>query len=221
MNIILLGPPGAGKGTQSDFLRDNYKLTKLATGDMLRAAVTAGTELGKKAKAVMDAGALVSDDIMIGIIREAISDKNCPNGFILDGFPRTTAQAEALDEMLAVEGKKIDYVIELKVDDAEMVARISGRYSCGTCGAGYHDSFKQPAKADTCDSCGAVDNFKRRDDDRAETVAKRLEAYHAQTAPLLPYYQKKGALKSLDGMAAIDDVTKSLKSLIDSGKKAA
>lgn len=221
MNIILLGPPGAGKGTQSDFLRDNYNLTKLATGDMLRAAVGAGTELGKQAKAVMDAGGLVSDDIMIGIIREAISDKNCPKGFILDGFPRTTAQAEALDDMLAKEGKKLDYVIELKVDDAEMVARISGRFSCGKCGAGYHDSFKQPKHADTCDSCGAVDAFKRRDDDRAETVAKRLEAYHAMTAPLLPYYEKQGALKSLDGMAKIEDVTASLKSLIEMGKKAA
>lgn len=220
MNIILLGPPGAGKGTQSDFLRDTYKLTKLATGDMLRAAVAAGTELGKQAKAVMDSGALVSDDIMIGIIREAISDTNCPNGFILDGFPRTTAQAEALDAMLAKEGKKLDYVIELKVDDAEMVARISGRFSCGKCGAGYHDSFKQPVKEGVCDSCGATE-FKRRDDDRAETVAKRLEAYHAQTAPLLPYYTAKGSLKSLNGMAAIDEVTKSLKALIESGRKAA
>ncbi|MFZ4125813.1 MAG: adenylate kinase [Rickettsiales bacterium] len=220
MNIILLGPPGAGKGTQSDFLRDTYHLTKLATGDMLRAAVAAGTELGKKAKAVMDAGALVSDDIMIGIIRDAISEKNCPKGFILDGFPRTVAQAEALDAMLASEGKKLDHVIELKVNDAEMVARISGRYSCGKCGAGYHDLFKQPVKVAVCDSCGSTE-FKRRDDDRAETVAKRLEAYHAQTAPLLPYYAKLGALKSLDGMAAIDDVTASLKALIDKDSKAA
>lgn len=218
MNIILLGPPGAGKGTQSDFLRDNYTLTKLATGDMLRAAVAAGTELGKKAKAVMDSGGLVSDEIVIGIIRDAIKD--CPKGFILDGFPRTVAQAEALDVMLAAEGKKLDHVIELKVNDAEMVARISGRFSCGKCGAGYHDSFKQPAKDGVCDACGASE-FKRRDDDRAETVAKRLEAYHAQTAPLLPYYSKKGTLKSIDGMAPIDEVTKSLKSLIDQSKKAA
>ncbi|MFN7612001.1 MAG: adenylate kinase, partial [Alphaproteobacteria bacterium] len=188
MNIILLGPPGAGKGTQSDFLRDQYRLTKLATGDMLRAAVASGSELGKKAKAVMESGGLVSDDIMIGIIREAISDKNCPNGFILDGFPRTTAQAEALDAMLAAEGKKIDHVIELEVDDAEMVARISGRFSCSKCGAGFHDSFKPPKVKDTCDSCGAVGAFTRRADDKAETVAKRLEQYHAMTAPLLPYY---------------------------------
>jgi adenylate kinase len=214
MHIILVGPPGAGKGTQSDFLRDNYNLTKLATGDMLRAAVTAGTELGKQAKAVMDAGGLVSDDIMIGIIRHAI-EAECPNGFILDGFPRTTAQAEALDAMLQQEGKKLDYVIELKVDDAALVERISGRFSCGKCGAGYHDAFKQPAKADTCDACGAVDAFKRRDDDKAELVAKRLEAYNQMTAPLLPYYKAQGLLKTLDGMAAIEDVTKSLKELID------
>jgi adenylate kinase len=213
MNIILLGPPGAGKGTQSDYLRDTFKLTKLATGDMLRAAVASGSEIGLKAKAIMAAGGLVSDDIMIGIIRDAISDANCPNGFILDGFPRTTGQAEALDVMLKDVGKKIDHVIELKVDDAEMVARISGRYSCKTCGAGYHDTFKQPVAAGVCDSCGSTE-FSRREDDRAETVAKRLEAYHASTAPLLPYYAVSGALKSVDGMADIADVTKAIEALV-------
>lgn len=213
MNIILLGPPGAGKGTQSDYLRDQYTLTKLATGDMLRAAVASGSEIGQKAKTIMASGGLVSDDIMIGIIRDAISDKNCPNGFILDGFPRTTGQAEALDVMLQEEGKKIDHVIELKVDDAEMVARISGRYSCKQCGAGYHDTFKQPKVAGTCDSCGSKE-FTRREDDRAETVAKRLEAYHASTAPLLPYYAKTGALKSVNGMAEISAVTKEIDALI-------
>lgn len=213
MNLILLGPPGAGKGTQSDYLRDAYKLTKLATGDMLRAAVASGSEIGLKAKSIMAAGGLVSDDIMIGIIRDAISDANCPNGFILDGFPRTTAQAEALDVMLREVGKKIDHVIELKVDDAQMVARISGRYSCKHCGAGYHDSFKQPVKAGTCDSCGSTE-FSRREDDRAETVAKRLEAYHASTAPLLPYYTKSGALKSVDGMADISVVTAAITALV-------
>jgi adenylate kinase len=218
MNIILLGPPGAGKGTQSDFLRDKYKLTKLATGDMLRAAVASGSEIGLKAKSIMASGGLVSDDIMIGIIRDAISDANCPNGFILDGFPRTTAQAEALDEMLNEVGKKIDYVIELKVDDAEMVNRISGRYSCKACGAGYHDSFKPPATAGKCDSCDSTE-FTRREDDRAETVAKRLEAYHASTAPLLPYYAKTGALQSVDGMAEIGEVTKQIEVLVS--KKAA
>lgn len=217
MNIILLGPPGAGKGTQSDYLRDTYKLTKLATGDMLRAAVKSGSEIGKKAKAVMDAGQLVSDDIVIGVIKDAISDKNCPNGFILDGFPRTTGQARALDAMLVDEGKELDYVIELAVDDAEMVKRISGRFSCAKCGAGYHDSFRQPVKKGTCDSCGSTE-FSRRDDDKAETVAKRLEAYHAQTAPLLPYYKAHNKLKTVDGMADIAEVTKQINKLITAGK---
>lgn len=214
MNIILLGPPGAGKGTQSDLLRDTYKLTKLATGDMLRAAVKAGTEVGKKADAVMKAGQLVSDDIMIAIIRDAI--KNCPNGFILDGFPRTTAQAAALDGMLQDEGMKIDYVIELKVDDKEMVARISGRYSCKQCGAGYHDTFRQPVEKGTCDSCGSTE-FVRREDDKAETVAKRLEQYHAMTAPLLPHYKATGKLRTVDGMADIAEVTTSINRILSNG----
>ena len=213
MNIILLGPPGAGKGTQSDHLRDAYKLTKLATGDMLRAAVASGSEIGLKAKAVMAAGGLVSDEIVIGVIRDAIDDKNCPNGFILDGFPRTTAQAEALDVMLANEGKKIDFVIELAVDDAALVERIAGRFSCKKCGAGYHDSFKKPKADGICDSCGNTE-FVRREDDKAETVAKRLEQYHAMTAPLLPYYKARGALRSVDGMADIAEVTKALDALI-------
>lgn len=213
MNIILLGPPGAGKGTQSDYLRDHYTLAKLATGDMLRAAVASGSELGAKAKAIMAAGGLVSDDIMIGIIRDAIADKACANGFILDGFPRTTAQAEALDVMLKEVDKKIDHVIELKVDDREMVARISGRFSCSKCGAGYHDSFKQPKVEGVCDSCGSTD-FTRREDDRADTVAKRLEAYHASTAPVIAYYAKSGALKSVDGMAEIADVTRDIARLV-------
>lgn len=213
MNIILLGPPGAGKGTQSDLLRDTFKLTKLATGDMLRAAVASGSELGLEAKAVMAAGGLVSDGIMIGIIREAISDANCPNGFILDGFPRTTAQAAALDAMLFDEGKKINHVIELKVDDAQMVARISGRYSCKECGAGYHDTFRQPVVAGTCDACGAH-TFTRREDDKAETVAKRLEQYHAMTAPLLPHYRATGNLHTVDGMADIAHVTAEIQRIL-------
>jgi adenylate kinase len=212
MNIILLGPPGAGKGTQSDFLRDAYGLTKLATGDMLREAVAAGTELGLKAKGIMAAGGLVSDDIMIGIIRDAIRSASA-SGFILDGFPRTVPQAEALDSMLSELGKKLDMVIELKVDDAEMVARISGRFSCGKCGAGYHAVFKLPKNPDVCDACGSIE-FKRREDDKAETVSKRLEAYHAQTAPIIPYYASQGRLKTIDGMAEIDVVTASLKALL-------
>ncbi|MFZ4540753.1 MAG: adenylate kinase [Rickettsiales bacterium] len=213
MNIILLGPPGAGKGTQSDMLRDTYKLTKLATGDMLRAAVASGSEIGLKAKSIMASGGLVSDDIMIGIIRDAISDTNCPNGFILDGFPRTTAQAAALDAMLSEVGKKIDYVIELQVDDAALVERIAGRFSCKQCGAGYHDSFKQPKLVGTCDCCSATE-FTRREDDKAETVAKRLEQYHAMTAPLLPHYKTAGNLHTVDGMADIDVVTQQIKSMV-------
>ena len=216
MNIILLGPPGAGKGTQSDYLRDTFKLTKLATGDMLRAAVASGSEIGLKAKSIMAAGGLVSDDIMIGIIRDAISDANCPNGFILDGFPRTTAQAAALDAMLDAEGKKIDFVIELAVDDAALVARIAGRFSCKQCGAGYHDTFRQPVVAGVCDACGATE-FVRREDDKAETVAKRLEQYHAMTAPLLPHYKAQGALRTVDGMADIAEVTASINRILTNG----
>ncbi len=212
MNIILLGPPGAGKGTQSDHLRDAYGLTKLATGDMLREAVAAGTELGKKAKDIMAAGGLVSDDIMIGIIREAIRSAS-KSGFILDGFPRTVPQAEALDAMLKEEGKALNHVIELKVDDEALVARISGRFSCAKCGAGYHDHFKQPKVAGVCDACGHTE-FTRRADDKAETVAKRLEAYHAQTAPIIPYYKAKGALTTLDGMADIGQVTQAIDALV-------
>ena len=211
MNIILLGPPGAGKGTQSDFLAETYKLTKLATGDMLRAAVKAGTPIGLKAKAVMEAGQLVSDDIMIGIIRDAIKDAR--GGFILDGFPRTTAQAAALDEMLLEENMKLDHVIELKVDDAALVERISGRYSCAKCGAGYHDAFRKPVVENTCDACGSTE-FSRRADDKAETVAKRLEAYHAQTAPIIPYYRDRGTLKTVDGMADIADVTHQITAIL-------
>jgi adenylate kinase len=217
MNIILLGPPGAGKGTQSDYLRDTFKLTKLATGDMLRAAVASGSEVGLKAKAVMAAGGLVSDDIMIGIIRDAISDKNCPNGFILDGFPRTTAQAAALDVMLMDEGKKIDFVIELAVDDKALVERIAGRFSCKRCGAGYHDTFRRPAVEGKCDACDSTE-FTRREDDKAETVAKRLEQYHAMTAPLLPHYKGQGALRTVDGMADIAEVTAAINRIVTNGE---
>ena len=212
MNVILLGPPGAGKGTQSDFLRDQYGLTKLATGDMLREAVAEGTELGKQAKGVMDRGELVPDELMIGIIRDAIRGAS-EKGFILDGFPRTVPQAEALDVMLKEESKALNCVIELKVDDGALVERISGRFSCAKCGAGYHDKYKQPEQEGVCDCCGATE-FKRRDDDKAELVAKRLESYHNMTAPIIPYYQERGLLKTLDGMADIDAVTAELNAAV-------
>ena len=216
MNLMLLGPPGAGKGTQAKRLEDGRGLIQLSTGDMLRAAVASGSEIGQQAKAIMERGDLVSDEIMIAMIRDRIQQPDCANGFILDGFPRTTAQAEALDEMLDDMNVKLDHVIEMKVDDAVLVERISGRYSCEKCGAGYHDSFQKPQTEGVCDSCGSTE-FTRRKDDNAETVASRLEAYHAQTAPLLPYYDGKGALKSVDGMAEIDEVTRQIEAVLAAG----
>lgn len=213
MHLILLGPPGAGKGTQSDYLRDKYKLNKLATGDMLREAAASGSTLGDHVKEIMASGQLVSDEIMVSLIRECINSDASANGFILDGFPRTLAQAEALDEMLKEEGKSLDFVIELEVNDNILVERISGRYACAKCGAGYHDAFKQPAVAGVCDACGSTE-FTRRADDNAETVSKRLEQYHAMTAPLLPFYEAKGQLKSVDGMASIDEVTRQLEAVL-------
>ncbi len=213
MNIILLGPPGAGKGTQAKFLEDRFRIIQLSTGDMLRAAVASGSALGQQAKAIMNAGKLVSDSLVIQMISERIDQPDCQNGFILDGFPRTVPQAEALDRMLADKGLRLDHVIEMKVDDEALVDRITGRYSCAKCGAGYHDLFQIPKVAGCCDSCGGT-AFKRRADDNAETVKTRLAQYHAQTAPILPYYQDRGILKAVDGMAAIDDVTRQLEALL-------
>ncbi len=220
MNLILLGPPGAGKGTQAQHLSAKFNLAKLSTGDMLRAAVAAGTEVGKMAKDIMARGALVPDEVMIDLIRDRIRQSDCAQGFILDGFPRTVAQAEALDTMLASEHKRMDYIIELKVDDQKLVERITGRFSCAKCGAGYHDSFKQPKVAGKCDECGSAE-FSRREDDNVETVTKRLNAYHAQTAPLLPYYGKKGVLCTVDGMADIDHVAAELDALVGRKEKIA
>jgi adenylate kinase len=188
MNIILLGPPGAGKGTQAQYLQDKLGVAKLSTGDMLRAAVASGAALGLQVKDIMAHGQLVSDDIVINLLRERIRQPDCSNGFILDGFPRTVAQAQALDELLSSERKQLDYVIELQVNDQALIQRIAGRFSCAKCGTGYHDQYKQPRVASVCDECGST-QFTRRDDDKAETVSRRLEAYHRQTAPLLPYYR--------------------------------
>jgi adenylate kinase len=206
MILILLGPPGAGKGTQATRVKDKYQIAHLSTGDMLRGAVAAGTEVGKQAKVVMDAGKLVSDDIMIKLIEERTSDADCANGYLLDGFPRTLAQAEALDELLQRKGQKLDAVVEIAVDDEALIGRITGRYSCAGCGAGYHDEFQKPKQEGVCDKCGKTE-FKRRSDDNEDAVRTRLTAYHGQTAPLLPYYRGKGVLKTVDGMADIDAVT--------------
>jgi adenylate kinase len=209
VNLILLGPPGAGKGTQAKRLYDRHKLVQLSTGDMLRAEVASGSALGKQAKQVMEAGQLVSDAIVIGIIDKRIDAPDCKSGFVLDGFPRTEKQAIALDEMLTRKGKKIDGVIELAVDEDALVERISGRFACAKCGAGYHDKFQRPKKEGVCDVCGGTE-FTRRKDDNAETVKARLKAYREQTAPILPYYKNKGLLQRVDGMADPDAVTRDI-----------
>jgi adenylate kinase len=213
MNLILLGPPGAGKGTQAKEISDRRGLVQLSTGDMLRAAVRAGTPVGLEAKAIMDAGKLVSDEIVIQIIEDRITEPDCKKGFILDGFPRTLAQAAALDKLLKAKRKKLDAVIEMRVDDAELIKRISGRYSCTKCGAGYHDSFKKPKKAGVCDSCGSTE-LTRRADDNAETVKTRLMAYYRETSPLIGYYFAKGNLRSVDGMAPIAAVTRAIDAIL-------
>ena len=214
IHLILLGPPGAGKGTQARKLQDERGLIQLSTGDMLRAAVKSGSEIGRKAKAIMDAGKLVSDEIMIAMIEERIGQPDCAKGFILDGFPRTEAQAKALDIMLARKGLTLDHVIEMAVDEKALTDRIVGRYTCAKCGAGYHDNFQKPKVAGICDICGGRE-FTRRADDNAETVRTRLDAYRKQTQPILPYYKAKSVLKTVDGMADIDEVARQIGAILD------
>ncbi len=214
MNLVLLGPPGAGKGTQAKRLQDQRGLVQLSTGDMLRAAVAAGTELGRKAGDIMERGELVPDDLVIGLIAERMDADKGGKGFILDGFPRTIGQAEALDRLLEERGKKVDRVVVLDVDDDKLVQRITGRFTCATCGEGYHDLYKRPKVEGVCDVCGGT-KFTRRKDDTEEVVRARLKAYHAQTKPLIGYYEGQGKVRSVDGMADIETVQKEIDQALD------
>ena len=211
--LILLGPPGAGKGTQARMLEEDFGLVQLSTGDLLRAAVAAGTEAGKRAKAVMEAGQLVSDEIVLAILKDRMAQPDVAKGIILDGFPRTAGQAAALDALLVDAGARVTAAISLEVEDEAMIARVSGRYTCATCGEGYHDEFKQPAKAGTCDKCGGT-GFKRRADDNAETVRERLQAYHAQTAPLIAHYDRLSVLERVPAMGSIDGIRTRLAEIV-------
>lgn len=213
LNIILLGPPGAGKGTQAGLLVDTRGMVQLSTGDMLRAAVKAGTPIGLKAKAVMDAGELVSDEIVSGIIGEALDALSADTGVIFDGYPRTEAQAHSLDVILEQRGRTLDHVIELVVDEDALVERIVGRFTCANCGEGYHDHFKKPAQDSVCDKCGSTE-FKRRPDDNEETVRTRMGEYRAKTEPILPIYEARGLVSKVDGMADIGDVTTGIAAIL-------
>lgn len=213
LDIILLGPPGAGKGTQATRLEDEHGMVQLSTGDMLRAAVKAGTPIGLQAKAVMEAGELVSDEIVSGLIGEKLDALGADTPVIFDGYPRTAAQAESLDQLLAARGRTLAHVIELEVDEDALVERITGRFTCVQCGEGYHDRFKQPAVEGTCDKCGAHE-FKRRPDDNEETVRTRMAEYRAKTAPILPIYEARGIVSRVDGMASMDAVNNAIEAIL-------
>ena len=213
LNIILLGPPGAGKGTQAQRLVEQHGMRQLSTGDMLRAAVKAGTPVGLQAKAVMERGELVSDEIVSALIGEELDMIGLGGGAIFDGYPRTAAQATALEAILHTRGRKLDRVIELEVDEDALVERITGRFTCAHCGKGYHDRFEQPQLPGVCDRCGSTE-FKRRPDDNEATVRTRMAEYRAKTAPILPYYEERGIVRRVDGMAAMDDVTSAIERVI-------
>ncbi len=213
MNIILLGPPGAGKGTQAQRLQNEVGMIQLSTGDMLRAEMKSGSALGEQAKGIVASGKLVPDALLVGLIEERIARPDCAKGFILDGFPRTEAQARALDAMLEKIGKKLDQVIEMEVEEAALTERVVGRFTCARCGTGYHDKFKRPKVEGVCDVCGSTE-FTRRPDDNAETMKTRMAAFRAQTEPLLPYYRAKGILKKVDGMAAMDEVYRQIRAVL-------
>mgnify|MGYP001215109109 CR=1 FL=1 len=213
MSIILLGPPGAGKGTQAKILVDKRSYIQLSTGDMLRNAVSEGSDLGLKAKEIMDKGEFVPDEIMIGIISDKIAEIGS-SAFILDGFPRTTGQAEALEKLLRDKSKSLSHVIELKVDDSQLINRITGRFTCSNCGAVYNDNFKNPDKLGVCDFCGKSE-FSRRSDDSVEVMKNRLEAYHQHTAPLLEFYRNTGLLRSVDGMLSSKEVEEKILDVLD------
>lgn len=215
LRMILIGPPGAGKGTQARILTEKHNVVAISTGDLFRARVKDPNDpLGGEIRQILDAGKLVPDEITIRMISERLDQPDCKNGFILDGFPRSVAQAEALEKMLKEKGIKLDAVVQMEVDDEKLVERISGRFTCGKCGEGYHDKFKPPHDPASCDSCGAEDSFTRRSDDNAETVRSRLETYHSQTAPILPFYERLGMLKTVDGMADMAAVTAQIEAVL-------